>query len=101
MALEKDRHTTSTPEDQRSPTPLPGSTPDCCFRRKRFQSIPPPPRTHSLPPLVLGLRSYQITDYSCEEKDLEVAITPITMTLPPGFLCLCPNLCQHPRLWLL
>lgn len=61
----------------------------------------PPPLAHSLLPPVLGLRSYQITDHNYEEKDLEAAITPITTTLPPGSLCLCPNLRQHPRLGLL
>lgn len=71
---------------------------------KKFQSMSPAPLTQSLPSLVLGLKSYQTTE-SYEEKDLEGAMTLVTVNLPPGFLCVCPNLKPAPRpvpsLWLL
>lgn len=71
---------------------------------KKFQSMSPAPLTQSLPSLVLGLKSYQTTE-SYEEKDLEGAMTLVTVNLPPGFLCFCPNLKPAPRpvpsLWLL
>lgn len=108
MALERNRHSTSTPRTSTHPHPFQEAHLIAASAGKGSRASlhgPTASRPHgptaSRPPLVLRLRSYQITDHSCEEKDLGVAIPPITVTLPPGFLCLCPNLCQHPRLWLL
>lgn len=104
VASEKDRHSTSTPKDQRSATPLSRKYTWLLFPQEKVPEHPSRLcQPHSLLPPVLGLRSYQITDHrhNYEEKDLEAAITPITMTLPPGSLCLCPNVRQHPRLGLL
>lgn len=61
MAL--DRHSTSAQRTSAHSHPYTGNG---------SRASLPPPLAHSLPPPVLGLRSYQITDHSYEEKDLEV-----------------------------